>query len=982
MHHGIRERWLLTGLIVLLAGCVTVPAEPPPERATADAEFPPSGTRWITRSVDQTGRTWITTWNVLEEGSYQGEPAYRVSDQLSTLVYDKATRSWMATLQWDEERFAASPHDGAFSWPLRVGKWWVATYAYHDRQRGRSFPRVEVTWRVEAYEDVTVPAGTFKAFRLQGRAPAVNFTRWYAPDLRLVAKEIAERNLRHHLGAGKVVTELIQRAPPGGEKWYGFSHEAVNDAIRRGEGREAVAFSERQAGELEKGGLQLEAAQAHIAAMWGARTLGLYQKGIRAGLRALELLKREPPSDDVNNRIVNIHFTLGTIYRLAGDLQEGRRHHQEGTELSRSFTNARSRLFWSANFARGLADLAVAEGDFATAIRQGGESVQLLEKYLAALHSDSPFDQFRRSGRQNLAWSLVLVGNAHRRQGNLAAAESAFSQALALARELRADELEANAVVPLGWIALARRDWAAALRHFEASKAVGTRLNQVPLLMWSHTGIGWSHFRERRYDEALAAFRRALDLVEDIRGELQDPGLRSGFLEDKQGMYHGAVWSAILLDKADEAFSLAERGRSRAFLDLLGTQTVLSKGKTRALVEEEVRLRARLSEAKALALDATGAGDRAAAQKQVDAAERAYRAFLERVRLESREQASLMTVEPVTLQEVQRLLPEDTTLVEYLVTERESVAWVVDRSRVEVVRLPVRRADLATEVREFRQSIEDRTLIQQVEARAQALHERLFARVRPHIRTERVLLVPHDVLHYLPFGALRDRSGRWLVEDFTLTTLPSASVLKYLQGKGQAAGNTVLAVGNPDLGPALNLRYAEREARSVGDRFPGARVLLRQDATKLKVKALSGEADLIHLATHGELNEQDPLGSALLLVPEGADGGRLEVRELFGLDLKARLVVLSACETGLGKLSQGDELVGLQRAFLYAGTPAVVTTLWKVDDRASFFLMREFYDQLKTRGPAEALRRAQSATMGEFPHPFFWAAFTVTGAPE
>ncbi|MBI2544138.1 MAG: CHAT domain-containing protein, partial [Candidatus Rokubacteria bacterium] len=185
--------------------------------------------------------------------------------------------------------------------------------------------------------------------------------------------------------------------------------------------------------------------------------------------------------------------------------------------------------------------------------------------------------------------------------------------------------------------------------------------------------------------------------------------------------------------------------------------------------------------------------------------------------------------------------------------------------------------------------------------------------------------MPHDVLHYLPFSVLRSPEGRWLVEEYTLATLPSASVLKYLQGKGQGAGDRVLALGNPDLGPALALRWAEREARAVGERYPGATVLLRQDATEARTKTLSGEVGLLHFATHGELNEQDPLASALLLVPDGPEDGRLEVREIFALDLQARLVVLSACETGLGKLSRGDELVGLQRAFLYAGTPAVVT---------------------------------------------------------
>jgi len=126
-------------------------------------------------------------------------------------------------------------------------------------------------------------------------------------------------------------------------------------------------------------------------------------------------------------------------------------------------------------------------------------------------------------------------------------------------------------------------------------------------------------------------------------------------------------------------------------------------------------------------------------------------------------------------------------------------------------------------------------------------------------------------------------------------------------------------------------------------------------------------AGFIHFATHGELSEADSLSSALLLVPGRGEDGRLEVRELFGLDLHARLVVLSACETGLGNLSRGDELVGLQRAFLYAGTPAVVTTLWKVDDRASYELMRAFYDDLKRASVTESLREAQLKTMRAAP---------------
>jgi len=272
--------------------------------------------------------------------------------------------------------------------------------------------------------------------------------------------------------------------------------------------------------------------------------------------------------------------------------------------------------------------------------------------------------------------------------------------------------------------------------------------------------------------------------------------------------------------------------------------------------------------------------------------------------------------------------------------------------------------------------------IKDVQSQAQALYRRLLEPARAEILGSRLVIVPHGALHYLPFTALRSSSGKWVVEDFAVSTLPSASVLRYLTDKGVGASGRALVVGNPDLGADLALSWAEREARMVGQREPGATVLVRADATEVEVKKVLESVGLVHFATHGELNENDPLSSAVLLVPGGGEDGRLEVREVFGLDLHARLVVLSACETGLGKLSRGDELMGLQRAFLYAGTPAVVTTLWKVDDRASYELIRAFYNRLAGAGPVEALRQAQIEAMATFPHPYSWAAFGLSGAPR
>jgi CHAT domain-containing protein len=483
-------------------------------------------------------------------------------------------------------------------------------------------------------------------------------------------------------------------------------------------------------------------------------------------------------------------------------------------------------------------------------------------------------------------------------------------------------------------------------------------------------------------DEALASTREAVRLIEEVRADLTDSDLRTEFFEGKQGIYQHAVYLALQAQKPEEAFALSEQSRSRTFLDLLGSQTTLSKGKTRALVSEEVQLRARLAEAKAEAQQSEGVEESARARAQADALDRDYKAFLERVKKENLEQASLMSVEPVKLAEIQALLPEGTTLLEYYAGEGGVYVWIVDRTRFKLVQLPGDRPSLMNQVRNFRGAITKQAPIGNVQGQAAALYRRLIEPALADIQGQRLLIVPHGVLHYLPFGALRSPGRRWLVQDFALSTLPSACVLRYLTDKGAGAPAGTLVMGNPDLGAELALPWAEREARMVGQQEKGSTVFVRADATEAQAKKLLPTVGIIHFATHGELSETDPLSSAVLLVPGEGEDGRLEVREVFGLDLHAKLVVLSACETGLGKLSRGDEVVGLQRAFLYAGTPAVVTTLWKVDDKATYDLIRAFYSKLESAGTVEALRQAQLETMATYPHPYQWAAFNLTGAPR
>ena len=189
----------------------------------------------------------------------------------------------------------------------------------------------------------------------------------------------------------------------------------------------------------------------------------------------------------------------------------------------------------------------------------------------------------------------------------------------------------------------------------------------------------------------------------------------------------------------------------------------------------------------------------------------------------------------------------------------------------------------------------------------------------------------------------------------------------------------MLAVGNPDLGNYnYDLPLAELEAKSIRWNYPNMDILTRDKATKeWFVKNLS-KYGIIHLASHGEFDELNPLLSSLWLASSDPNNRRLTVKEIFGLEINADLVTLSACQTGLGKLNAG-ELIGLNRAFIYAGTHALVSALWRVDDLSTSVLMKHFYRSYVTLDKAKSLRQAQLIVKREFPHPSYWAGFSLIG---
>jgi CHAT domain-containing protein len=469
---------------------------------------------------------------------------------------------------------------------------------------------------------------------------------------------------------------------------------------------------------------------------------------------------------------------------------------------------------------------------------------------------------------------------------------------------------------------------------------------------------------------AIELLRKALEAIERQRSSIDSEAGRIGFVGDKQSVYQLLVSLLLARGEAAPAFEYVERSKARALVDLLASQRGVPLKAQSADAERTLR---KLSEAEAedAAMAPPGEGGRGVGTRAV------LDDLRKQLRTQAPELASLVTVTGIPHQTIQALLEPGEALLEYYYSDTELHLFVLTREAIRAVKLE--RGGLEDAVAGFRKCLGVPTVAGCTEG-AQALYARLFAPAAAQLQATRLVIVPHGVLHYLPFAALHTGQS-YLLEQFPLRVQPSAAVLDLIKDRQQKrASASALLLGNPNLGrPELDLKHAGEEAVAVAKLFAGAKVLLREDARASVVKSEGERYAVLHFATHGTFNLEAPMSSALLLAPEPGSNGRLTVADLYGLKLDADLVTLSACETALGKLANGDDVVGFTRGLLYAGSSSIVSSLWSVDDLATRDLMVSFYANLPKLGKLEALRQAQLAVLRQRPHPFFWAAFVLTG---
>lgn len=658
--------------------------------------------------------------------------------------------------------------------------------------------------------------------------------------------------------------------------------------------------------------------------------LGDFPKAILSGTRVLEILSRIPETGGtslyptVRYRILALEV-LGLSAARMGDLDLAMRYRKQLEDVSKPFIGGR---MWGWIKNNSLAQLDMALGLYAEALAHIPDTSSGMKLIVSFVNSLGPYAYKGDSTTTVLELPRrVMRATALLETGKPDEAKKIFDEIL-----------ESRSIKDFGdlyWISLFERGRIAEL--------------------------------ETQPEQAASFYRKAIELIELQRSSISTEGSKIGFVGDKQQVYARLIAVLIRQGHVSDAFDFVERSKSRALVDMLGSKKDFAGArndeKTQRILEQldSVNL--------AAPVDDPNGG------KGV----RSLQLSRDELRKTAPELSSLVTVSSISAEQLRQRIGKGETLVEYYYEGKDLYVFLLNSAGLSVRTLDG--AGLDQQVQSLRWALRRPNSDWQTPSRA--LYQTLWKPIESSVATKNVIIVAHGALHYIPFAALQRSDGALLIDQVDMSFLPSASVLQFLRSKRAGSEEKLLVFGNPNLGkPELDLKFAEIEARSVAGMSKPSQLLLRQDASESNFRNMESGFQRFHFATHGSFSADDPLNSGIYLAKDANNDGVLTVGDLYAMHLDADLVTLSACDTGLGKISNGDDVVGLVRGFLYAGSNSVVASLWSVDDKATAELMQAFYQNFGTLSKREALRLAQIKTRQDFPHPFFWAAFQLTGQAE
>lgn len=634
--------------------------------------------------------------------------------------------------------------------------------------------------------------------------------------------------------------------------------------------------------------------------------------------------------------------------------------------------------------------------------------------------------------------TLLYLGMAHNNQGNPAKALENYQEALKISEASQFKTSISPILNGLGRAYYQQGEYSKALDYARRSSAIARQENNSGQLWQSELLVGQAYRALNNNDLALQAFSESVEMIEKMRdqaiGGEQD---RQRFFEKRSQPYGEIIELLQAQKRPGEALAYAERFKGRVLLDTLQSGRVnVSRAMSAQEQEKERRFQSEL-----ISLN-TRISRENQKEKSDEALLKNLNLQLQKTRQEYEDfqftlyaaHPELKTqrgqMQPLTLSDASALLPDaGSALLEFVVRDDNLLLFVITRKQglqnpppqqtslqanqleLQVYPLQVKRKELQSLTRSFVNAISYRSA--GYKASAATLYNRLLKPAQAQLRNVRSLvIVPDDVLWELPFQALQSSPNRFLVQDYAISYAPSLTVLREMsrktKSKERSASATLLALGNPDIGKEAKRRAeivemggrleplpeAERQVKALAELYGTgqSKTYIGTEAREERVKEEAGRYRILHLATHGILNDASPMYSHLVLSQSSGgreEDGLLEAWEILRLELNAEMVVLSACDTARGKVSAGEGVIGLSWSMFVAGCPSVVVSQWKVESSSTTELMLEFHRRLKSgekamnalSGKSQALRQASLKLLRspEYRHPFYWAGFIVVG---
>jgi CHAT domain-containing protein/Tfp pilus assembly protein PilF len=583
----------------------------------------------------------------------------------------------------------------------------------------------------------------------------------------------------------------------------------------------------------------------------------------------------------------------------------------------------------------------------------------------------------------------------------------------------------------MGFALLEISEYQESIKYFNKALKLAREVGRNEIVWEAYFGLGKCLEKHGRFKSALACYGKAIDTIDLMRSRLTLDDYKAGFIRDKMKAYEALL--SLLYDRKEkentsrydgQIFTVIERAKARSFLEELGQVGRSAQNPGDNEYRED---QASLSRKISLTISKLIRSDLEEAQRKkllakLELEEDAYTSLLNRIKTENAEYSRLGFPQAISAHEIQNHhLDERTAILEYYLGEKRSFGILLTRNSLVLKALPPR-AEIENSLRAYLMLLSTLPYrsFQGVPAGRRIYRDLVhpFEDALPR-SIDHLIFIPDGILHYLPFEALvrddtKTAEPRYLIELFDISYAPSASSLVYLMEKERRGKykKTLLAVGDPvylsrnrktfkggdkhedalrdiylndgfELSP---LPHSKREVHRVARCFPDDKVevLLESQAKEegIKSRALE-EYRILHFACHGFLDEKTPMRSALVLTldDDSEEDGFLQAREISNLRLNADLVVLSACQTGKGRLENAEGVLGLPRTFFYAGARSTISSLWKISDKSTSELMPKFYRYLAAgNNKARSLRLAKlNMLKSRFSHPFYWAAFVLNG---